>query len=56
LRDKSIDEMKAAMSNDYPADQADGLIAALPEKIERINSAVIFEPLFADSQLKMAAI
>jgi len=56
LRDKSIDEMKAAIKNDYPADQADGLIAALPEKIERTNSAAIFEPLFADSQLKMAAI
>jgi hypothetical protein len=56
MRDKGVDEMKAQIKNDYPADQAEGLVAALPDKIERLNAAAIFEPLFADSQLKMAAI
>jgi hypothetical protein len=56
LRDKSTEEMKESIKTDYPADQAENLIAALPEKVEKLRKAVIFQPFFDDMHVKTAAI
>jgi len=56
LRDKSVEEMKAAIKNDHPADQAENLLAAIPEKVEGIYHAIIFQPLFDDTRAKTAVI
>jgi hypothetical protein len=56
LRDKSTEEMKESIKTDYPADQAENLTAALPEKVEKLRKAVIFQPFFDDIHVKTAAI
>jgi hypothetical protein len=56
LRDKSVEEIKAAVKNDHPADQAENLLAAIPEKVEGIYRAIIFQPLFDDTRAKTAVI
>lgn len=56
LRDKGIDEMKTAIKNDYPSDQAEALIAAIPGKVEELYKAIIFQPLFDDSRARTAVI
>ena len=56
LRDKSVEEIKAAIKNDHPADQAENLLAAIPEKVEGIYRAIIFQPLFDDTRAKTAVI
>ena len=56
LRDKSVEEIKAAIKNDHPADQAENLLAAIPEKVEGIYHAIIFQPLFDDTRAKTAVI
>jgi hypothetical protein len=56
LQDRGPDEMKAAIENDYPADQAENLRSALPKKIDQLYQAIIFQPLFDDSRAKTAVI
>jgi len=45
LRDKSDEEMRATLKEDYPAQEFESLMQSLPEKTERIRQSVIFEPL-----------
>ena len=56
LRDRGLDEMKTAIKNDYPADQAEALVAAIPGKVEELYKAIIFQPLFDDSRARTAVI
>lgn len=45
LRDKSDEEMRESLGNEYSAEEAEKLVQGLDAKIERIRSAVIFQPL-----------
>ena len=56
LRDRGLDDMKTSIKNDYAAGQAETLIAAMPEKVEELYKAIIFQPLFDDSRAKTAVI
>jgi hypothetical protein len=56
LRDKSTEEMKESIKADYPPEQAENMIAILPEKAEKLRKAIIFQPFFDDLQVRSAAV
>jgi hypothetical protein len=56
LRDKTVGEMTESIKNDYPSDQAEHLVAALPERAKKLCEAVIFQPLFKDLQVMAATV
>jgi hypothetical protein len=45
LKDKSAEEMREGLKAEYSAEEAEKLLQGLDAKIERIRSAVIFQPL-----------
>lgn len=48
LKDKTEDEMRESLRAEYSADEAEKLLQGLDAKIERIGSAVIFQPLLTN--------
>ena len=48
--------MTESIKNDYPSDQAEHLVAALPERAKKLCEAVIFQPLFKDLQVMAATV
>ena len=46
LKDRNAGEMESALKSDYPNDDTTEIAKTLPERAEKIKSAVIFKPLF----------
>ena len=49
LKDKSDEEIQAALRAEYPAENIESLEQSLAEKTERIRQSIIFEPLLQTS-------
>jgi hypothetical protein len=49
LKDKSDEEIRAALREEYPAENIESLEQSLAEKTERIRQSIIFEPLLQTS-------
>jgi hypothetical protein len=47
LKDKNIDEMKAALQSDFPNEDVSAVAETIPDRTEKIKSAGIFKPFFA---------
>ncbi len=47
LKDRSEEEMREALKNEYPDENTDQLATSLAERSEKIREAIIFQPLFA---------
>ena len=46
LKDRNAEEMESALKADYPNDDTTEIAKTLPERAEKIKTAVIFKPLF----------
>ena len=46
LKDRNAGEMESALKSDYPNDDTTEIAKTLPERTDKIKSAVIFKPLF----------
>ncbi|MGI9055742.1 MAG: hypothetical protein ACR2F2_08080, partial [Pyrinomonadaceae bacterium] len=46
LKDRNAEEMESSLKSDYPNDDVTEIAETLPERAEKIKSAVIFKPLF----------
>lgn len=46
LKDRNAEEMEGALKSDYPNDDVSEIAKTLPERAEKIKTAVIFKPLF----------
>lgn len=46
LKDRNAGEMESALKTDYPNDDTTEIAKTLPERAEKIKTAVIFKPLF----------
>lgn len=47
LKDRTEEEMREALKNEYPNENTDELAKSLAERSEKIRQSIIFQPLFA---------